>query len=288
MVRIDRHRLERLLQDFHLLTGFRLGVFDLEGREVCAWPPALSPFCEALRAYPDAAARCIRCDREGFRRVASAGRLHTYRCHAGLIEALMPLRQDGEDIGYLMIGQLASRGPGEDPWAYAEKAVAAVGAPARDLRPLFDSLGTMDPARIRAAFDLVEMGALHLIRDEIVRKERTPPEESLRLAVRNAVRSGAPVEAIAREAGLGRTSAYRLSRVLFGEPVGVRIRSLRLEEARRLLADPDASIAYVAAAVGVQSPTYFARWFRKRTGMSPSEYRRAMAPDPVTPRSPGP
>ncbi|TDF95496.1 helix-turn-helix domain-containing protein [Paenibacillus piri] len=48
----------------------------------------------------------------------------------------------------------------------------------------------------------------------------------------------------------------------------------RLEKARRLLATTDMSISDIADGIGMEL-YYFSRLFRKQTGMSPSEYRRA-------------
>ncbi len=47
----------------------------------------------------------------------------------------------------------------------------------------------------------------------------------------------------------------------------------RMQEAKRLLANPDMPVADVAAAVGYNDPSYFTRVFRKQEGVSPSEFR---------------
>jgi AraC-like DNA-binding protein len=51
--------------------------------------------------------------------------------------------------------------------------------------------------------------------------------------------------------------------------------ALRVREAQRLLAATDRPIAIVGAAVGIDDPFYFARWFARATGTTPSEFRRA-------------
>lgn len=49
---------------------------------------------------------------------------------------------------------------------------------------------------------------------------------------------------------------------------------LRIRAAKDLLKDPLRSAAEIAEMVGYESPNYFARAFKKRTGMTPTEYRR--------------
>lgn len=48
---------------------------------------------------------------------------------------------------------------------------------------------------------------------------------------------------------------------------------VRIEYAKLLLQDEDATVAYAAAASGFANANYFAKAFRRETGMSPTEYR---------------
>ena len=49
---------------------------------------------------------------------------------------------------------------------------------------------------------------------------------------------------------------------------------LRINAAKQLLTDPLRSAAEVASMVGYEDASYFARAFKKRTGMTPTQYRR--------------
>ncbi len=49
----------------------------------------------------------------------------------------------------------------------------------------------------------------------------------------------------------------------------------RLNLAKKLLKDPQVPIADVARLSGVEDPSYFSRFFRKKTGLTPSQYRSA-------------
>ena len=52
---------------------------------------------------------------------------------------------------------------------------------------------------------------------------------------------------------------------------------LRINAAKELLTDPFRSAAEVASMVGYEDSSYFARTFKKRTGMTPTQYRREAA-----------
>ena len=72
-------------------------------------------------------------------------------------------------------------------------------------------------------------------------------------------------------------STYRFSRV-FREETGTTFQAhlvaIRLERAKALLDNPSASITDIGYTVGFNSPSYFARAFRRTFGVSPSEFRK--------------
>ena len=54
----------------------------------------------------------------------------------------------------------------------------------------------------------------------------------------------------------------------------------RVNWAKSLLKDSDLSIGEVSIAIGVDDPSYFTRFFRKSTGMTPSEFRHRTSRNP--------
>jgi two-component system response regulator YesN len=58
------------------------------------------------------------------------------------------------------------------------------------------------------------------------------------------------------------------------------IREYRVEQARRMLRDPDVRVSDVAEAVGFDNFSYFTTIFKKETGMTPQEYRREQEAEP--------
>lgn len=83
---------------------------------------------------------------------------------------------------------------------------------------------------------------------------------------------------LAREAGLSPTYLHSL----FSEALGMTPREyltrIRLARARELLAATNLSAAEVALACGVDNVPYFFTLFRRRTGMTPGEFRKQYNP----------
>ena len=62
---------------------------------------------------------------------------------------------------------------------------------------------------------------------------------------------------------------------------------LRINAAKELLADPFRSSAEVASMVGYEDSSYFARAFKKRTGETPTQYRRRVSKNAMEPHPEG-
>lgn len=63
---------------------------------------------------------------------------------------------------------------------------------------------------------------------------------------------------------------------MFGKSVSEMIETRKLVEARRLLLTSDLTVAEVGFSLGYNEKSYFSRVFKKKTGLTPSEYRTQM------------
>lgn len=82
------------------------------------------------------------------------------------------------------------------------------------------------------------------------------------------------VEMLSNEVGMSVTHLNRKLTALIGQPAGKLIRSMRLQRAADLLQKQASSISEIAYDLGFSSPTNFTRSFKKRFGVSPSEYQK--------------
>lgn len=82
------------------------------------------------------------------------------------------------------------------------------------------------------------------------------------------------VEDLARAIGLGQKQLQRKLKVVAGHPPNQFIRNARLDAARKLLADPDRNVSEVGYMVGFSSPSYFAKCFQDRFGVTPMASRQ--------------
>ena len=83
-----------------------------------------------------------------------------------------------------------------------------------------------------------------------------------------------PVKRYARELGLSESSLNRLCSNLGGSTAFGVVQQRLVLEARRRLVYVAGPVAMIASELGFKDPAYFCRFFRRHTGVSPTEFRR--------------
>ena len=84
------------------------------------------------------------------------------------------------------------------------------------------------------------------------------------------------LESYAQEAGISQNYLSRLVKQYTGRSVGAWIDIVRTIRAKKLLTDSSIPVIDVATAVGLDDQAYFSRFFKRQTGMTPTEFRKSM------------
>lgn len=90
-------------------------------------------------------------------------------------------------------------------------------------------------------------------------------------------KQGAPVATMVEMSGLPERSFTRRFFRATGQSPMDYVQSLRLEEAKQILETTDLSIEAVAYEVGYEDSSSFGRLFRRKTGITPAQYRKRFA-----------
>ncbi len=82
------------------------------------------------------------------------------------------------------------------------------------------------------------------------------------------------VERVAREVAVSRRSLEIKFRKFLGKTILEEIKNVRIERAKQMLRETDASIERVAETVGFSATSYFIQTFRREVNVTPAKYRR--------------
>jgi AraC-like DNA-binding protein len=258
--------LRSVLEGIAELSGLTLCLHDLADFTRGARLPKgmrmhSHPFCANVKLD-----RQDLCYRDDFRRAnARAGKLRrpfVKRCHAGVSELVVPILLAGEHVGTIFAGPVRLKG---------EKSPK----PAADLslRSRAELMRLGKVVSVIAGFAAQAAEALAI--QELEGRARSEPvRRALRFAAENYPRA-ITVENAAREVFL---SASRFAHVFskeMGIPFHRYLAALRISRAKSLLSSSSMRIIDVAARCGFCNQNYFAGVFKKETGKTPREYRRA-------------
>lgn len=194
-----------------------------------------------------------------------------YHCHAGLIEAVVPLIDNHIVIGYLMFGQIS------DAATYEELKSSLSKGKLKDYLPLLESLLTDIPQKtsqqIHAAAKIMEACTFYALMNETVALRRQNFTRHLTEYLMPRLSEHLDAGIIAQ--GLGISKLYMSCDKYLGMGIAEYIRNLRLEQAQLLLRNSDLTVTQISDQVGFEDYNYFCRVFKKETGYSAKKYRES-------------
>ncbi|MCB0669807.1 MAG: helix-turn-helix domain-containing protein [Saprospiraceae bacterium] len=100
-----------------------------------------------------------------------------------------------------------------------------------------------------------------------------PLVEQLRNLIYGQFQKDYSLDQLCTEMGVSRSHLHNIIKRETGKSASIFIRSIRLEEGRKLLFTTDQTIAEIAYSVGFNDPNYFSRIFSKEFGISPRRMR---------------
>lgn len=263
---------EAAIAAFEALSGLRICLHDLHGGFSGAVDPRRSwhggPLCSAIKQGPFAA-RCQRFEIDQLRPqlpelVAAGGRVH--RCHAGLIEWVVPVVHAEAVVGILFAGQRHALDWNPDH----QQPPSGVRLPQR--------VPAIDATHARHVLEGVRQLAARLA-GWLTHGAAALPTAPRRSAQIHAFIDRRHVEPLrladlATHLHLSPARAAHAVREATGRSWSALLTAARLRTACRLLRHSDAAVAAVAVQSGFGDQSHFQKIFRRELGLSPGAFRR--------------
>lgn len=263
----DKELLE-LMQDFYILTGIRIVLFDENFVEVISYPTNEETFCGLMRTNKTFEALCRSCDENACRYCRNTHQTYIYTCHAGLTEAVSPVVENGIIIGYIMFGQVTDI-KNKQQLSEHLKNLHNLYMPntANDKKIKYKSRRQIVAASkiLDALAEYIHLkGMVHLSNTQIITK--------INNYINEHITEDITVYDLCNELGLSRTHLYEIMKKQTGEGVSSFIRNKKLEHALQLIRTTELKIPEIASRAGFSDYNYFLRLFKNKYGLSPKKY----------------
>ena len=270
----NTEQLEQLMRSFYLISGIRFVLYDSEFKEIMSFPKNDCEFCSLMKSNCNTRRKCAYADKRSFNKCRESGRLYIYKCHAGLVEAVMPLYENEKNIGYLMLGQISDNKNNntliEKITYWQEK----YGFDTETLNTNIQSITYKSTEEIYAAAKIMEACTCYIAFKELIEPEENRVFKAAKAYIDKNLSADLDIADICKELSLGRTKLYDIFKREANTGVSEYINRRRLHKAKSLLKTTDMSIPEIASAVGFNDYNYFSRVYKKRYGKAPKFYRK--------------
>lgn len=267
-------RLTDLLESLHQITHLIISLYNTQGAEmyVCQ---ARSPFCELIRRLPQGRQRCIACDQRTIDALAPPYAPVQYRCHAGLIDAVIPIVESGRLIATILVGQILDDTPLEKQWADTQRRCAWYPDETL-LKEAFYRLPRLSEKQTRACHDIINACVSDIRLEELMRASARTDAQRLELYISEHYAQPLTLASLSQALAVSKSKLYLLAaEIQPGLTVGALLMRKRIAAARQLLSISGMTVRDVAERVGIPDYNYFTKVFKKAVHMTPSQFKRS-------------
>lgn len=267
MVLLSYEKLYEAIEAFEQATGWKTVLWDADCTSRVFTDHAPNTFCGELQRI-SGCARCEESDRQLLLRCRESREVTMHACHAGLTDLCVPLIEGNEVLGYLMFGQIRLADaalPHERTLSLFSDRAAAMA--------LYEQTPVMTKEKTFAVVKIATMLASYILAEQMISAEHSATAKRLSEYVEAHLCEQLTVDRICRDLHLSRSTLYRLFERNIGEGVKHYVAQMRIERAKRTLAQTDLAVSEIATLCGIESVHYFCRTFKKKTGKTPLEYR---------------
>lgn len=272
MLKLNVSSLHKAFFDFHTLTNMKIALYDKKGNAVLSYPKETPTFCQMIEAHPEWGKKCSDCDMAYFQACAKAKDEIHYKCHLGLSEAVVPIHDGDEILGFVMLGQILTEDLAEETRRQLKN---KFGGEFEGIADAIDSIPTKSNAEIEASITILKSLATYFLSNKWVAPLKNEFITALDRYLDENLSHAITANDICSAFHICRTSLYTLSKEYLNCPIAEYIQNYRIDKACSLLKDTQKPITYIAYATGFSDYGHFSRIFRKHKGISAGEYRKS-------------
>ena len=234
--------LKKLLHSFYLLTRIRITIFDENFREIVAYPNELPEFCSLIRTDKRAYDGCMECDRNACQKARYVQKTYIYRCHAGLIEAISPMKMGNLVIGYTLFGHIAQSPDLEKGWENVREKCAGYDVDVSRLKDAYRTILYVSDETLIAAANILEAVASFVCVSHMASLKYDSIPVQIDAFLTDHLKENITCGSICSRFQISRTKLYQIAEQNYNMGLASYLRKLRMEKAEKLLKESDMPI----------------------------------------------
>lgn len=265
-------KLQKILRDFHNATGVSISLRNTDFSYVKLEVEAVSSdFCMLLRSTPGTEKYCPDFDRCLFEKCRQSKKMEISICHAGLVDAAVPLFHNDVLLGYISLGQMKR-----------DTAFSSIYDRIRDypvdmniMEEYYNKLPLFDNEKIISVANIAEVLAKYILLENMLQPSLDPIIEKAVAYIDAHLAQELTLDQITKSIHTSKSTLYRSFHTHFHCTISEYISRKRIDKSIELLrSSADLSVEEISRQTGFSSATNFIRTFRKLEGVTPLKFRK--------------
>jgi AraC-like DNA-binding protein/ligand-binding sensor protein len=269
---------------FRKVTGMSLKVIPpFESSQRLSFGEFENPFCALVTRTPVGCGACWEAEKRAERGAGKKLVPEQVSCFAGLTDVAVPVMVNGQHVATLMSGQIFRRPPTERDFQMIFKMLKSEENAdwEKKTRKAYFETPVVTPDRFEAMVHLLSVFAQYLAdfasRHAISASAHEPkPVSCAKHFVLCHVEEPITLALVAQHVNISRFHFCKMFKKSTGMTLTEYVALVRVEKAKTLLVDVSVRISEVVFAAGFGSIPRFNSVFKRRVGMSPTEYRATL------------
>ena len=262
--------IQNIFDHFAASFGIVIVFYSLDGKILRrGLNQPVSGYCRLVQNNLYGSGQCSLSDESRCRECTEQRRIVSYRCHAGIEEAVAPIYIDNQIAGYAMIGQFRCENK-PDAAVINEAGKAGIRT---DLEQAFQLLPYYDSSRKKHLLGLFEALVDYIITKEMVSVKGERITGQVMGYIEQNINRPLRLSEAARAVGRSCSSVSHAFTASLGKSFSQVVIETKLKRAEDYFRNsPELSVSEVAERLGYKDPLYFSRIYRKYRGFPPSKF----------------
>lgn len=273
-VTFDVEKLKKLMSDFYNCTNITITLFDSELNYITD-AGKMQPYCDAIRTTPSLWVNCNCSDRDNAHKSRNQRCPLVYMCHAGIAESVTPIFYGDTLIAYLMLGKFRDA---EQQYSSPEivcDVADKYGLDKEKMLTAYYDIPVYNKSYIDSAISILEACICFIGSENYIHLHRSALSSQIEKYIDDNLSRDITVTELCKQFHVSRQILYSIFKIEFNDTIRNFILKKRLQQAQHLLVTTQKPISDIATEVGFIDYNYFIRFFKKKAGISPLQYRKS-------------
>ena len=275
MLNFDSVALTKVFKNVCEFMNIALTLFDNNQNNIFSYTKNPYDICKKICVVKEIDDKCKACNHNALTQAFQKREPYIYMCHMGMTEAVMPIIQNNNIIGYIMLGKIAEAKNIPYLKQQIQHYCKKYGLSEAELISDVDKIPLLSHETIFTCTNILNMLTSYILDNHIIK----PEVPSLSIQIDNYIAENLngdlSVKAICDFCQISPSMLYRTAVANYGCSISEYIKKRRIKEAKVLLRTP-LNITQLAEAVGFSDANYFIKIFKKETGTTPLKYKKSL------------